>query len=270
MLTTLVIYFVNYLTGSWLTSLVCLQPSLVLANMQVWRLITFPLAPGTLEGILLFIITFYIFAPRLENFLSRGLLPVILLLLICLQGTLTTLVFWNSNLKFEGMTGVSFFVLTLFTIFNYEKKIIISPARAYKSYRFVFVLALIWAASVSINALFSGTELLIRNGSYMIFGVSFGFITYLQIKITKKIISVTKKEPYISIPKPEELSLAMIAQNELKKAHKKFRDEDYYFDDESLLTEEKLNEILDKISASGKESLTDEEVHFLEIYSRKL
>ena len=51
---------------------------------------------------------------------------------------------------------------------------------------------------------------------------------------------------------------------------KYYPDENYYPDSEEVYTEDRLNEILDKINERGKESLSPEELRYLRDYSRKL
>ncbi len=55
-----IFYTLNFMMEGKLAELFVLTPSIINENFEFWRLLTFPLAPGSVEAVLLFIFTFYI------------------------------------------------------------------------------------------------------------------------------------------------------------------------------------------------------------------
>ena len=204
----------------------------------------------------------------METLFHKALYPIILFLVISLQGTISSLIFWRSSLYIEGMEGLSFFVLTLFLFFNANKKVILWQFPPVSAFAFVFFIAIGWAVTTSLHAMISGYEILVKGAANAIFGLTGGLIIFLQLRLSRNIKN-KEHEPHLDIPKPEELSMALIRQNELREMNKRIQD-DYLWDEDIPLTEDRLNEILDKINENGKKSLLPEEIRFLEEYSKRL
>jgi len=250
-----------------------LQPSTVLEKMELWRMFTFAFSPGTLEGIVLFVITFYLFAPRLEENFNKHLFAGIIFLVICMQGTLSTMIFWKLPIEIKGMEGLSFFVLTLFAAFNANKQIIIWRFPSVRAYVFVFLIAFGWGLVVGIHTLIAGHDIILTAVSSALIGLTSGLLVYLQMRLVKNIrTSLPRDSAGIpEIPKPAELRMAIIKEIENRDRQDRYNDVPYYDQDYSIpLTEENLNLILDKISVNGKESLTIAEEKFLEDYAKIL
>ena len=72
------------------------------------------------------------------------------------------------------------------------------------------------------------------------------------------------------IPDPDQLSMALISQKEKKKYYHQEQEEMNHYEFEENLSEDRLNEILEKINETGKESLSNEELRFLDEYSKNL
>lgn len=274
------VYLLDIIMGGRLSSLFVLKPTLVIENSQYWRLFTFPLAYDSIEGIIFFIITFFIFAPKLEDIFQNWLYPLILSLIIFSQGTLLTLIYWKSDTMLHGLVGVSFFVLTIFSFVNIKKRLVIFQKYYIHTITFTVIIAVTWFLLVFVHSAILKSYSLITEGIYSaIFGLSSGFIVFLQSKYTKNIIhnnkGNVKKKGDLLVPSPEELSLAVIANNELKKVNKQLNEDlianveqESTFD--ILSQEEKLNQILDKINEKGKDFLTPEEKQFLDDYSKEI
>jgi hypothetical protein len=264
------VYLVNLLTNGYISSLISLKPDYIFEKMQLWRLFSFPFAGGTLESDLLFFITFLFFAPKLEKLFHRVMFPILLFLLFCLQGTILTLVYWKSSLVFTGMEGISFFILTFFLFINIKNKFRFIKYKNLKTTTVIPIIFCIWFISVFLHSLFSGVhEVFIRGMSGMIFGVTSGFIAYLQIRLTRKLLSRKPILSDLTIPRPEELTPALISfkeERKLKQNLKNVNNDNI----KPILTEDRLNEILDKLGIHGKESLTPDEIKFLEDYSKSI
>lgn len=268
-----IVYSMNYFVNGAIDRFFMLQPSIVLENMELWRMFTFALSPGTLQGIVLFAITFYFFAPRLEENFNKLLFAGILILIIFMQGTLSTMIFWKQSIEIKGMEGVSFFVLTLFAAFNANKKIVIWRFPSVRSYVFVFMIALGWGFLTAIHTLIAGHHIILTAVSSAMIGLTSGLFVFLQMKLVRNFKPSIPNDDFVApeIPKPEELRMALIKEKERKDSIDRYNDGPYYDNDYSIpLTEENLNLILDKISVYGKESLTVAEEKFLEDYAKHL
>jgi membrane associated rhomboid family serine protease len=256
-----------------LSSLLSLQPSLVF-HLEWWRVFTFPLATDSIEGTILFLFTFFIFAPKLEEIFRSWLYPLILFLIVFLQGAILTLLLWNCIITITGMEGLSFFVLTVFTLINIKKKLVIFNKYFIRTFMFSLGMFFLWFTLLFFHSVAIGDYRLIFEGVYScVFGISTGLVFYLQIRYTKSIKpqeQPTSREPNHDIPKREELSYAVMANNELRRFNKNLREELAKDEGSPQYSEDKLNEILDKINENGKESLSPSERKFLDDYSNLL
>lgn len=143
----------------------------------------------------------------------------------------------------------------------------------------VFTIATVFLwFGIKIIGVTSGTNTqFVPQFSSAIFGITMGALIYLQIRLANR-----RRKDYSEVvygipsefPKHEEL-MAVLSKSMSKKQNKKFEDDpddDYYpiLSEDSEENEDKLNEILDKIAESGKNSLSPYEIKFLEEYSRQL
>lgn len=262
------IYGLDVISGDKITALVYLQPSLIINNMQLWRLVSYPLASGSFEGFLFFVLTFYLISTKLEIIFNRSLFALLVFLLICMQGTLISLIFWQKDYAFMGMEGISAFVITLFSLLNLNKKDTLWYLQPLKSYFIVSLIVLIWLFGTAIHLTINPNfELFMQKVSAAGFGLVSGSFLYLQLIILRKTKKMIYPKP--DIPTPEELSMAMISKSQPKKNLKQRNDFSSHQEFEEF-SESQLNEILDKINENGKESLTEEEIRYLKEYSRHI
>jgi membrane associated rhomboid family serine protease len=265
------IYISDIFTNGLISSYLSLQPTRVLENLELWRLISFPFARGTVEGTLLFLVVFYLYGPKLEEILNHTLYSLILILVTILQGTILTLVYLKSSSVLSGMEGLSFFVMLLFTFFKKGKRLYVWLFKPIKTVILTSIIFILWGTSMLIHSLLiiDGHHLLINGVLSAFIGFVSAGISFLQIRATRNLIKARLENKELVIPKPEELTPAIIGQNELRKFSQSLREEPSYYGDFKY-TEDRLNEILDKINDFGKESLTHEEKLFLEGYSKNI
>lgn len=265
------LYAANSLSGGAIYSAMALNTGLLRYNLELWRLVSYPLAPAGFESLALFFVTFFFISPKLEKLFHGLVYPLVLLLLTLLQGTLMSVVFWNTPVNFAGMEGLSFFVLALFLWLKPQNRIV--PMLKVSASMFILPIVLIWLG-FKIPTMYSGNiSAEIPNLAGVVFGIMAGSLTGLQIRYVQKLVNKktrTQATPLYTIPKPEELSLAMISAQHLHKVYSSFEQPDELLSEDSSVNEDRLNTILDKILETGKESLTVEEVHFLEQYSKQL
>jgi len=266
-----VVYILNYLFDGLLSNYLALNPEAILQNWEFWRLVTFPFSTFSLEGILLFGFTFLIIGPKVEQYIGRYIYPFVLSLLVLLEGILLTLAFWKENVAIGGMEGLSFFVLTLYSLLYFGKKSDFSNYRPTKARMIVSLVAFAWASVLLTRALLTANmHHLITDSVSAAIGLFSGALLYIQLRMLKRAAMQKKRDfPDIDIPKPEELSLAMIAQRE-RKRYQNDREDNYQNEPEFTFTEDRLNEILDKINEYGKDSLSKREIEYLKEYSRQI
>ena len=101
-LTVIAAMSLNFVFDGLLKHYFVLNPKLISTHLELWRLITFPLTGNTIAGTFLFCFTFWLVSPKIEDLLQRGVYPVVIFLLILMQGIVTTLSFWLSSIQFAG------------------------------------------------------------------------------------------------------------------------------------------------------------------------
>jgi membrane associated rhomboid family serine protease len=263
-----IFYLLNLFVGAKLSNLLVLSPAIMIHEFEFWRIFTFPLTPGYFEGVLLFFAAFYFFAPKIEEFLRKGIFPIFILLLVCLHGLLHTIVFWESQVQIAGFEGISIFILALFTLQYPRQRIKLWIFPSFKAVLLTVLLITIWSGIKSIRIAAGADEVLIQAGTAAGFGIIGGIMIYFQILLIQRLLF--RRKPKLEIPQPEELKLAMMAE---KKAHafQNAASDDFESIDSNIeLSEEKLNSILDKIFEHGSESLSPDEIKFLEEYSKRI
>jgi membrane associated rhomboid family serine protease len=278
-----IVYLLNYIYIDFLPNLLSLQPKEIIQNLSLWKLVTFPLTPGSTEAFYLFVFTFYFIASKLEMLVDNIRFPIWLMILSLLQGCVLTLLFWNSNFVIGGLEGTSFFILTLYCLLKPKSQLKIMRSNI-SVIAFTVILIVIWAVYKFTFSIYFGSYTMIPSLSSAVFGISVGLMVYLQVRFTK-----APKKGYQQI---DEKDLMSITPNELlatvkdkkksgflynteKLGHDNLdefyeSDKYYHLSENAEENEDRLNEILDKIGSTGRESLSPSENKFLEIYSKQL
>jgi membrane associated rhomboid family serine protease len=278
-----IIYLLNYVYFNFLPNFLSLQPSEIIQNFALWKLISFPLTPGSTEAFYLFVLTFYFIASKLEMIVDNFRFPIWLFILTLLQGCVLTLVFWNSHFVIAGLEGISFFILTLYSLLKPKSQLKIMRSNI-SVIAFTVILTLIWAVFKFSFSIYHGSYTIIPSLSSAVFGISIGLMVYLQVRFTKisrrsyeqidekDLMSITPNELLATVRDKKKggflYNTEKIGHDNLDEFYA--NDKYYYLSENAEENEERLNEILDKIGSSGKESLSPSENKFLEIYSKQL
>lgn len=279
LLVTGIVYFLNYIYSNVLPEWLSLEPAMIIKQLNLWKLVTFPFAPGGAESIFLFALVFYFISSKLEAFIEGPKYPLWLFLLTLLQGCILTLVFINSNIIIAGMDGISFYILVVYSLLRPKEKIYFLNFPPMPVLAFSTLLAFIWFGLKLVNFSTGGDNALFLSAlGSSLFGITAGLIHFLQIRLTGLNSSRNTKienSSEFEMPSPEEISISHTTNAKLRKLYQPVKAD--YLDEEAYLlsedmseNEDKLNEILDKISTNGKESLTPLERRFLHEYSKKL
>lgn len=270
LIAVLLINLIDFSFGLGLTQKLAFNPKMILQDYQMWRLLTYPFVITKIEFALFFSAVFLFVSPMLETYLNKYLYPVFLFLAASLQGFVLTLAHWNNNVVINGVEGLTFFILILMLLLKPNARLIKNYPLKVSS--FSLVLFGLWVVSLLIPAINSESLSFAENYSSVIFGATLGVSIFFPIKYMQKYLDRRRKtnRQNLQIPKPEELQLAMISSAQLKKMYSQYERNLSLLSDDPEINEEILNKLLDKINEQGKESLTGDELRFLEDYSRQI
>jgi membrane associated rhomboid family serine protease len=263
---------ISYLSNGESYNLFVLNPSSMILHGELWRLFTFSFLPNSIEGIILVAIVFWLIAPELETKFQTKKFVLLTFLVIALQGAIFTLLFWNKNVTVAGAEGIAFFILTLFMFLEVTNKNN-WPIRINRSLHFVVFIPVVWFASVILHNTFSDNIALSNSIISAAYGIIFGGIMFVQMKAVKHIINPRRQTTNpVNVPTPEELigSLSMQKESSYETHFEEDYENDFPQDIEEYFSEERLNQILDKINEYGKDSLTPDEKLYLKEYSQYL
>lgn len=271
----LLAYCANYFTGGIANQYLELIQSKIWTNFELWRLVSFPFAIPAMESLLLFSFTFYFVAPKIESLFNKIIFPIFLGLIILLQGIIISLVFRDSSVVFSGLDGISFLMIFLFLLLSINTKTLPFWFKSSKILPLSLLTGVLWISVQMYRSDASDNNIIVSSAFNALFGMFFSIITFLKIRseiVTRKRVkhdNLAAQLPYI-IPTPEELKYALMGENRKRQYNSSDDDLLYPAVDEFRPDEERLNEILDKISEYGKDSLTISEIKYLENYSNSI
>lgn len=281
----LILFFIFYLfdafTGGELSILLSLDIAKITNEHEYWRLFSYPLATGSFESTLLLIFSLGIFAPKLEERYKRYLLPFMIFLISLMHGVLYTWLFIYSDKVFAGSEGVSLFILISF-LFSFRKsKFSLMGKLKLNSIFFILSVLTFWSCIQALKIFDYAMTSAVDSVLFAGMGIANSILLLLQVMIMNKInpIDNYKKdniedeldnfEDELSQLEKDELSLALIASQQ-RRYKEKQKDESYKISSDPRANEEKMNQILDKISDQGYPSLSPGEQKFLKEYSKIL
>lgn len=265
-------YCANYFSGGIANQYLELIPAKVWSNFELWRLISFPFAIPGLESILLFSFSFYFVASKIEVLFKEKIYPMFIGLMVLFQGIFVSLVFRDSSMIFSGADGISFLMIFLFVFLSLNSKSIPNWYKPARTVTFSLLIGVLWLSVLMYRSDISNSNIVVSSAFNALFGMFFSVITFLKIRseiIIRKKNRIESQLPYV-IPTPEELKYALMGEIRKKQFNSLEDEYSYPLADEFHPDEERLNEILDKISEYGKDSLTVSEMQYLENYSNSI
>lgn len=269
---TLLLYGIDFLFDGKISSNLVLNTSLVINNFEFWRLFTFPFTYSGTESIFLFAFAFLYVSPKVETAIRNKFYHLILFLLVCLEGTIFTIIFSSQAGILAGTTGISFFILSIFVMLNLNRRFMIYRKKPVRLILLTSAAAMIWLGAISLRAFVFDTQpayVELASAGFGLFSAILIFTQILLLTNNRKSGKMPKPERF-TVPEPEEYSHAFISGAEQRKYYNREMDDYPLYEPETDLSEDRLNEILDKINEHGKESLTKEEIRFLNEYSKSL
>jgi membrane associated rhomboid family serine protease len=276
-----IVYFVNIALRGMLTQWLALMPFSAVGGGQYWRFVTYPLAANSFWEMLSTSAVFYFFAPEVERIISPRRLLLTLGVFVVVHGLTYAPLLWVSSMPLSGTTSLALFVLTMY-IYLYPSGEVslfgLIPLRATMLLGIMFVVAIAGSLiSLSFNPI-----AIIHAFADEGFGIFFGFLfshlyfgkfssSSSEFSLFRKKVpptqSTTLRRATAASTAPVGRSAAIAADAERRAAAAQQRTDD---DDDTPLDEERLNQILDKISEKGQSALTPNEQKFLKDYANKL
>lgn len=265
--------FSNFIDKTIISSL-SLDIASIINHFEIWRIVSFAFVPHSLESALLFSFAFWVLGPLLEDRFKTDKFAALVIIFALLQGTVFSLIFWNSSHLIVGGDGLSLFVISLYMFSELTNKTSNFSLKSLKSLPFVLLITVVWFSSVIIHETFVPTFSFLVP---MISG-SFGIITaafvFMQLKLALNFLKVnTSVSEHITQPQEQQILQSNSIMKTKPVFHSEYNEEhddmsDY--DSDSYYSEEKLNRILDKMNEYGKNSLTPDELLYLKEYSEYL
>jgi len=273
MIFVLFVYFIDSQLSGILTSYFSLN-SMVIEKFEIWRILLFPFATGSISNIFIFIIAFYFYSPKLATLIQSKLYPIIIIMANTFFALVCTFIVLSNDIKIGGFEAASFYIISfyslingndIFQIFNFKVKI--------------YIVALISLIAWSLISFFTistlGIKYFLPSGIAFVTGFCLALITFIQLKLSirRRNRQLQKKINAYRIPSPEELTPALISESILKRVvHLKQHQHSssLQITDDMEQNEDTLNFILEKINEKGASSLTPDEIKFLEDYSKLL
>jgi membrane associated rhomboid family serine protease len=270
----LALHIVFYFLGQDLINFLALNPRDVIFNIQVWRLFTYPFLPLSIAEAFLFFFVFWYLGPKVENSFRNYFYPISIFLFIFLQGFLTVALFGKENFYLYGTEGLSFYVLTLYYLIYFRIVSQFEPLPLRTMVQTAIVV-FFWVMAATLDSFIYERNTLINSFSFAIVGIFIGALSYLQNRSFANELIQQRYRDFVNFRKrleelesQEQQDIAETQPEETKNEIKST--EQGVLVDEFIYDEENLNKILDKIIEKGKESLTPEEIKFLENYSKKV
>jgi hypothetical protein len=265
----LIVYLLDLVTAGKLGAIFMLTTSEIHSFNEIWKIFTYPLKYTSANSLILFAFVFAFLSPNLENFYKFTIVPVFYFLIVASHGVVISLI--DPNTIISGTDGISFFVLFLhFLLFkNYNIKIL--------HYNFnlsnIILLTIMacWSALQGFNYYLFGSQEIINSFILAGLGITNAFVVYLQIYLMKRhnTQKITSIEDLIEEEDSHSLEPISASSSKIKEQNR-MKEEVNLISSDPHINEERMNNILEKISDTGFSSLSEIEQKFLEEYSKKL
>lgn len=262
----------NYFLGNTVSTLFALNSVYLLEYHQYWRIFTYTILPGSLESLILFSFSLFFLSPYLIKKLGNKNLNLLYLAITVLNGIVLLILNQKSHVFFYGADGISFFLISSF-ILNFLIKGNQEKSRSTKKIKdLTLIMVCIWLATTILRVTTITKGDIFSSLFTAELGIASGLYLYLhqKIMIKKELKKERVPQKYFVPEISESLQEPYRTSYNTFPHRQNVNDEAYLSPDynfEEIYSEDNLNLILDKINESGKESLTNDELHFLRNYS---
>lgn len=247
------------------------------AGSDYWKAITYFIIQPDAGSLFLTLFTFMLISPFLENLLSSKYFAKLLLVFSLFQGIAVPLFFFLAKqyqIVITGADGLAIFILTLFTLLNPGYSVAIGRFKI-KTALLTVTTIMTWLLVKTPGFVVGDWNQILPLIAFSVIGFVAGVVSFIVLKDEDKADADYKLEFEdidIVMPKAEELKPALISQKMQNRKENESSENDTHieFTNNPREDEESLNLILDKINDCGKDSLTSDELDFLEEYSNHL
>lgn len=253
-----------------------LVPTLAIHNYEFWRIITYPLASTGFWNLFSASLLLYFFGPEIEQLLRPERFIRYTLFFMLLHGLFHTLLLTGTTTPLAGPYSYALAVLIVFAY--------VYPSAEFSIFGIIslraWVFALLFVAFSVISPL-----IMVLNGGLSVAafltgpiagiagGLLFAHIYFHKYNIPSLADVVrSRNRPVITQQTQPVTPVVKRTRTEYSPSKgKRMQSPAMYNEaDDTTLDEHRLNDILDKISEQGRDSLSEEEIEFLEDYARRL
>jgi len=255
-----------------------LNPYSAIEGAEFWRVVTYPFAQGNTASLLLFLMTFTFFGTKVELNLGGKLFSLYLFLITIFAGTLNSVLFYDTQITFQGMDILSFFLMGMFLFLNPKIKIQFFNITQVSGVVLSALFLMIWFGTNILEgfqfekqtffALFSLPIIAITMSFLISIILKFRFSSDYNYSFNDEDRSFLKEDNRYESD-DDDLHLELITK-ELRKKSENRNEEKVILTNDPQINEDKMNEILDKILEQGKDSLSTNEKRFMTEYSKYL
>lgn len=273
----LIFSVLDVITGYQLVALFELNTLKVSVNSEFWRLFSYPLSYFSIESLALATVAFGIFSPKIEELHKSFMLPIMLLLLAVMHSTIFNWIFMFEDKAMSGSEGLSVFILSFFFLNNPRAKFKLIGLPLLSARNVILGIFTMWSMIIFYKSYNLNDPAAINSAVFGSLGIMNALVLHAQIKIVDRYRAKKIEKEHVFFEEEEltkierdELSMALIASQQKRFNQKQEKEEVYSISDNAYENEELANQILDKISKSGYDSLNKNELKFLEDYSNNL
>ncbi|GAB5465963.1 MAG: hypothetical protein Kapaf2KO_13990 [Candidatus Kapaibacteriales bacterium] len=293
----LLVTIADLILGGSIFSMLTLNVKEVIEGSQYWRLFTYAFVIDDLPSAFIFIATFIFLLPQLQEDIPKQIIVPLSLVLILFQGISFTVWFWGTGTIYSGMDGLSVFYLTLASLLLPNARIYFAGRRLGKNLSVTAGIFIAWVlfSLLQFQSSVNPSTFLTNSLASLLFGFCFAALLYLNLRLLtnyfkKDIIRARESRALGDEFDDEDMISSMdyspstyteskqsaryrISKGAAAPIQEQVNEPDLAVDittDFSNSDEAKLNNLLEKISEHGSESLNEQEKLALELLSRKL
>ncbi len=253
-----------------------LDPNKVVGNYELWRLLSYPFFGIDFWRLLSASMLLYFFGPEIEHLMQPGRFLRLTIGFFLLHAVVYTVLMYGN---ISSLAGPYAYALALLATFAY-----VYPNAEFSLFGIIAIRAWVFSLIFAVFSIMPGIVAVAKSDlslsvfltgdvAGIIFGLAFAHVYFrkYRIPLLADIMKSRAKVPVQPVSRPVAPVVRKTRTEFSPLKGKAVQTTPLYSEqNDTSLDEQRLNDILDKISESGRASLTDEEVQFLEEYSRRL